>query len=168
MVAVAWAVCRRSHHAALYCPHRCTLRTGKVKPGMKRRFAGKGVCPRAVGVRDAPRRSIQRKAILFGIPRSLHRQSRQQAECQPRQHQCHDAPPPSAYFCCLSAPFCPHTLSPYPESVCTINGRENINKKQSRRTNFCAAALALIYMILQISAEKSFLCVPAGSFSWVR
>ena len=73
MVAVAWTVCRCSHHTILHCPHRCTLRTGKVEPGMKRRFAGKGVCPRAVGVRDAPHRSIQRKTVLFRIPRGLHR-----------------------------------------------------------------------------------------------
>ena len=112
IVAIAWAVCRRSHYAILHRPH-CRARcAGKVKPLMERRLAGKGVYPRAVGVRDAPRRSIQWKVILFGIPRGLHRQSRQQAEYQPRQHQCHDATTPSAYFFCLSAPFCPHTLSP--------------------------------------------------------
>ena len=73
MVAVAWAVCRCGHYPALYRPH-CRARcAGKVKPGMKRRFAGKGVCPRAVGVRDAPHRSIQRKTVLFRIPRGLHR-----------------------------------------------------------------------------------------------
>ena len=115
MVAVAWAVCRRSHYPALHRPH-CRARcAGKVKPLMERRLAGKGVCPRAVGVRDSPRRGIQRKAILFRIPRGLHRQSRQQAEYQPCQHKCHDAPSPSAQLCCLSAPFCPHTPPPYPE-----------------------------------------------------
>ena len=130
MVAVAWTVCRCSHHTILHRPHRYTLRTGKVEPGMKRRFAGKGVCPRAVGVRDAPRRGIQRKTVLFRVPRGLHRQSRQQAEYQSCQHQRHNATMPSAYFCCLSAPFCPHTLSPpILKSVCTSNGRENINKK---------------------------------------
>ena len=73
MVAVAWAVCRRSHHTILHCPHRCTRRTGKVEPLMKRSFAGKGVDPLAIDVRDAPHRSIQRKTVLFRIPRGLHR-----------------------------------------------------------------------------------------------
>lgn len=78
-------------------------------------FADKGICPCSVGIRDAPRCGIQRKAVLFRVSCSLYRQSRQQTECQPCQHKCHDAPPPSAYFCCLSAPFCPHTPPSHPE-----------------------------------------------------
>ena len=73
MVAVALAVCRRSHYPALYRPHRCTRRTGKVEPLMKRSLAGKGVCSLAIDIRDAPHRSIQRKTVLFHIPRGLHR-----------------------------------------------------------------------------------------------
>ena len=73
VVAVAWAVCRCGHYPALYCPHRCTRRTGKVEPLMKRSFAGKGVDPLAIDIRDAPHRSIQRKTAFFRIPRGLHR-----------------------------------------------------------------------------------------------
>ena len=40
---------------------------------MKRSFAGKGVDPLAIDIRDAPHRSIQRKTVLFRIPRGLHR-----------------------------------------------------------------------------------------------
>ena len=69
---VAWAVCRCGHYPALHRPHCRARRTGKVESLMKRSFAGKGVCPRAVGVRDAPHRSIQRKTV-FCIPRGLHR-----------------------------------------------------------------------------------------------
>ena len=73
MVAVGWAVGRRNHYAILRRPHCRTRRTGKVEPLMKRSFAGKGVDPLAIDIRDAPHRSIQRKTVLFRIPRGLHR-----------------------------------------------------------------------------------------------
>lgn len=130
MVAVAWTVCRCSHHTILHCPHRCTLRTGKVEPGMKRSFAGKGVDPLAIDIRDAPHRSIQRKTVLFRIPRGLHGSAASRQSASPASTSATTPHRRLRIFAACPPRFARIHCPPILKSVCTSGRQENTNKKE--------------------------------------